>query len=50
MPVSSLCLGTMMFGAWGETDHAESVRIYAALDGGIDFIDITEDSGRAHLP
>ena len=25
--VSKLCLGTMMFGAWGTRDHAESIRI-----------------------
>ncbi len=33
--VSHLCLGSMMFGAWGNPDHDESVRIiHAALDGG----------------
>src|SRR3954467_7710647 len=38
--VSRLCLGTMMFGAWGETDHDESIRvIHAALDAGINFVD-----------
>ena len=25
--VSKLCLGTMMFGAWGNTDHDDSIRI-----------------------
>ena len=25
--VSSLCLGAMMFGAWGETDHDAAIRI-----------------------
>src|SRR5213078_470424 len=25
--VSPLCLGAMMFGAWGNTDHDESVRM-----------------------
>jgi aryl-alcohol dehydrogenase-like predicted oxidoreductase len=31
--VSSLCLGTMMFGAWGNPDHEDSIRIiHAALD------------------
>ena len=31
--VSKLCLGTMMFGAWGNTDHDDSIRIiHAALD------------------
>ena len=28
--VSKLCLGTMMFGAWGNTDHDDSVRIIHA--------------------
>ncbi len=38
--VSPLCLGTMMFGAWGNEDHDESVRIiHAALDAGINFVD-----------
>src|SRR4051794_27218609 len=38
--VSPLCLGTMMFGAWGNTDHAESIRIiHAALDAGVNFVD-----------
>src|SRR3954449_9406836 len=38
--VSPLCLGTMMFGAWGNTDHDDSVRIiHAALDAGINFVD-----------
>jgi len=43
VPVSNLCLGAMMFGAWGETDHQESIRIiHAALDAGIDFIDTAD--------
>src|SRR6202012_4917678 len=38
--VSSYCLGAMMFGAWGNPDHEDSVRIiHAALDGGINFVD-----------
>src|SRR5881398_2874819 len=38
--VSPLCLGAMMFGAWGEPDHDESIRIiHRALDAGINFID-----------
>jgi Aldo/keto reductase family len=38
--VSKLCLGTMMFGAWGNTDHDDSIRIiHAARDGGINFVD-----------
>ena len=34
--VSPLCLGTMMFGAWGNTDHDDSIRIHRALDAGIE--------------
>ena len=38
--VSQLCLGTMMFGAWGNTDHDDSIRIiHRALDAGINFVD-----------
>jgi aryl-alcohol dehydrogenase-like predicted oxidoreductase len=38
--VSPLCLGAMMFGAWGNRDHAECLRIiHRALDAGINFID-----------
>src|ERR1700742_1110416 len=38
--VSKLCLGTMMFGAWGNTDHDDAIRIiHAALDAGINFVD-----------
>ncbi len=38
--VSPLCLGTMMFGAWGEPDHDASIRIiHRALDAGINFVD-----------
>src|SRR3982751_6359135 len=41
--VSQLCLGTMMFGTWGETDHDESIRvIHAALDAGINFVDTAD--------
>ena len=41
--VSKLCLGTMMFGAWGNPDHDESIRIiHRALDAGIDFIDTAD--------
>jgi aryl-alcohol dehydrogenase-like predicted oxidoreductase len=41
--VSPLCLGTMMFGAWGNPDHAESIRIIdRALDAGINFIDTAD--------
>jgi aryl-alcohol dehydrogenase-like predicted oxidoreductase len=38
--VSPLCLGTMMFGTWGNSDHAECIRIiHRALELGINFID-----------
>ena len=41
--VSELCLGTMMFGEWGNTDHDECVRIiHAALDAGINFVDTAD--------
>ena len=41
--VSPLCLGAMMFGAWGNTDHADSTRIiHRALDAGINFIDTAD--------
>jgi aryl-alcohol dehydrogenase-like predicted oxidoreductase len=41
--VSNLCLGTMMFGAWGEPEHDESIRIiHAALDAGINFVDTAD--------
>jgi aryl-alcohol dehydrogenase-like predicted oxidoreductase len=45
--VSPLCLGAMMFGAWGETDHDESIRIiHTALDAGINFIDTAPVYGK----
>ncbi len=41
--VSPLCLGAMMFGAWGNPDHDESVAIiHRALDAGINFIDTAD--------
>jgi aryl-alcohol dehydrogenase-like predicted oxidoreductase len=41
--VSPYCLGAMMFGAWGNADHADSVRIiHAALDAGINFVDTAD--------
>ena len=43
MKVSSLCLGAMMFGNWGNADHDESVSIiHRALDAGINFIDTAD--------
>src|SRR5439155_167008 len=41
--VSELCLGAMMFGAWGNPDHDDSIRIvHAALDAGINFVDTAD--------
>jgi aryl-alcohol dehydrogenase-like predicted oxidoreductase len=41
--VSPLCLGAMMFGAWGNPDHEDSIRIvHAALDAGINFVDTAD--------
>ena len=41
--VSPYCLGAMMFGAWGNPDHDESVRIiHRALDAGINFVDTAD--------
>jgi len=41
--VSPLCLGAMMFGAWGNQDHDDSIAIiHAALDAGVNFIDTAD--------
>jgi aryl-alcohol dehydrogenase-like predicted oxidoreductase len=41
--VSELCLGTMMFGAWGNPDHDDSIRIiHAALNAGVNFVDTAD--------
>jgi len=41
--VSEFALGTMMFGAMGNTDHDESVRvIHEALDAGVNFVDTAD--------
>jgi aryl-alcohol dehydrogenase-like predicted oxidoreductase len=41
--VTRLCLGAMMFGAWGNPDHKDSVRIiHRALDAGINFVDTAD--------
>jgi aryl-alcohol dehydrogenase-like predicted oxidoreductase len=41
--VSPLCLGAMMFGAWGNTDHEDSIAIiHRALDAGVNFIDTAD--------
>jgi aryl-alcohol dehydrogenase-like predicted oxidoreductase len=43
LKVSRFCLGAMMFGEWGNTDHDECVRItHAALDAGVNFIDTAD--------
>jgi aryl-alcohol dehydrogenase-like predicted oxidoreductase len=45
--VSPLCLGTMMFGVWGNGDHGDSIRIiHRALDAGINFVDTADIYGR----
>src|ERR1700737_310253 len=41
--VSPYCLGAMMFGAMGNSDHDDSIRIiHRALDAGINFIDTAD--------
>ena len=41
--VSSLCLGAMMFGEWGNPDHEDSIRIiHRALDAGVNFVDTAD--------
>ena len=41
--VSRYCLGAMMLGAWGNTDHDDCIRIInTALDAGINFIDTAD--------
>ncbi len=43
LKVSPFCLGAMMFGAWGNRDHDESVAIiHRALAAGINFIDTAD--------
>jgi aryl-alcohol dehydrogenase-like predicted oxidoreductase len=43
LKVSPLCLGAMMFGAFGNEDHDDSIRIiHAALDAGINFVDTAD--------
>ena len=44
LKVSPLCLGAMMFGAWGNRDREECIRIiHRALDAGINFIDTSNN-------
>jgi aryl-alcohol dehydrogenase-like predicted oxidoreductase len=41
--VSQLCLGAMMFGAFGNPDHDDAAKvIHRALDAGINFIDTAD--------
>src|ERR1700716_1410274 len=45
--VTEFALGAMMFGAMGNTDHDESVRmIHTALDAGINFVDTADAYSR----
>ncbi|MFI6641470.1 aldo/keto reductase [Streptomyces sp. NPDC050504] len=45
--VSTHCLGTMMFGAVGNPDHEDCVRIvHAALDAGVNFVDTADMYGQ----
>jgi aryl-alcohol dehydrogenase-like predicted oxidoreductase len=45
--VSPYCLGAMMFGAFGNADHDDSIRIiHKALDAGINFIDTADAYSR----
>ncbi len=44
--VSPYCLGAMMFGAQGNPDHDDSVRIiHKALDAGVNFVDTADIYG-----
>jgi len=41
--VSQMCLGAMMFGAFGNSDHDDATKIiHQALDAGINFIDTAD--------
>ena len=43
LEVSPLCLGAMMFGAWGEPDYDTSIKIiHTALGAGVNFIDTAD--------
>jgi aryl-alcohol dehydrogenase-like predicted oxidoreductase len=43
LKVSPLCLGTMMFGSWGNPDHDDSVAVIrTAIDAGVNFIDTAD--------
>lgn len=41
--VSAVCMGTMMFGPWGNEDTDECVRmVHRAMDAGVNFIDTAD--------
>src|SRR3954453_22938729 len=43
LQVSPFCLGAMMFGAWGNPDHDDSIAIiHEALDAGINVVDTAD--------
>ncbi|MEE8428410.1 MAG: aldo/keto reductase [Gammaproteobacteria bacterium] len=43
LQVTPFCLGTMMFGSMGNTDHDECIKIiHRAMDAGINFIDTAD--------
>ena len=43
MQVSTICLGAMMFGAMGNRDHDDAVRVIGtALDAGVNFVDTAD--------
>ncbi|KOV57851.1 aldo/keto reductase [Streptomyces sp. MMG1121] len=45
--VSQLCLGTLMFGAWGDNSADDSIRIIErAMDAGINYIDTADSYSR----
>jgi aryl-alcohol dehydrogenase-like predicted oxidoreductase len=44
LKVTPLCLGSMMFGAWGNRDHDDCIRIiHRALDAGINIVDVANN-------
>jgi aryl-alcohol dehydrogenase-like predicted oxidoreductase len=41
--VSEYCLGAMMFGAWGNPDHTDCIRImHRAFEAGVNFVDTAD--------
>ena len=48
--VSPYCLGAMMFGAGGNPDQQECIRIiHKALDAGVNFIDMADAYSKGEL-